>query len=253
MSKMRVQKFLSKAGVCSRRQGEQYMLDGRVAVNGELCTTLGSKVDPATDEVKVDGQLVELPQSYDYILLHKPKSYISTLDDPKGRPTVVDLLDDDLPRVWPVGRLDWDSEGLLLMTNDGKLTNLITHPSHQIKKTYVVRVRGTIHNQDAKIKKLRTGINLGGGETSRPASVQVMSDHGTTTDLQVGIHEGKNRQIRRMFDAVGHEVLRLQRVAIGPLTIGTLPPGKTRRLRPQEVADLYEWMDAEMPKRADQR
>ncbi len=251
MANMRVQKFLSKAGVCSRRQGEQYMLDGRVSVNGELCTTLGSKVDPDTDEVKVDGKLVELPQQYEYILLHKPKSYITTLDDPKGRPTVVDLLPEGLPRIWPVGRLDWDSEGLLLMTNDGKLTNLITHPSHQIKKTYVVRVHGRIRKKDPMLKKLREGIDLGGGEITSPASVQVAADHGTTTDLEVGIHEGKNRQIRRMFKALGHEVHRLQRVAIGPLSLRSLATGQHRRLNPREVSDLYDWVDAEMPDRAD--
>lgn len=248
-NRMRVQKFLSKAGVCSRRKAEKHMLAGRVEINGEVCRELGTKVDPGADDVAFDGDVVTLPDNYIYVLLNKPTQYITTLDDPKGRPTVVDLLPDKMPRIWPVGRLDWDSEGLLIMTDDGKLTNLITHPSHQISKTYAVKVRGLIDEDGDKLERLRNGVDIDGYVT-RPAQIEVTRDNGRNTWLEVVIHEGKNRQIRRMFDTVGHPVMTLRRIAIGTIHIKGLSSGEHRPMTHDEIADLYNLVDADMPPRA---
>ena len=247
---MRVQKFLSKAGICSRRKGEQAMLDGRVRINGQICRELGTKVDPESDRVEFDDGLVTLPETFVYVLLNKPTRYITSLDDPRGRRTVVDLLPDNLPRIWPVGRLDWDSEGLLLMTNDGKLTNLITHPSHEMPKTYAVKIRGLLKEDSPQLDRLRKGVELDDGYVTRPAEVTTTSDNGRNTWLEIIIHEGKNRQIRRMFDAIDHPVITLRRIAIGTVHIGKLATGDYRHLTRDEVAKLYDIADADMPSRA---
>ena len=225
------------------------MLAGRVAINGEVCRELGTKVDPFEDRVEFDGDLVTLPDTHLYILMNKPIHYITTLDDPKDRPTVVDLLPETLPRIWPVGRLDWDSEGLLIMTNDGKLTNLITHPSHEISKTYAVKVRGLIEFDSEDLQTLRSGVDID-GYTTRPAEVKITRDNGRNTWLKVTIHEGKNRQIRRMFETVGYPVMVLRRIAIGTVHIKGLGSGSVRPMTHAEVADLYDLVDAEMPPRA---
>lgn len=248
--KMRVQKFLSKAGVCSRRQGEDLMQQGRVKVNGKPCKELGSKVVPSRDTVEVDGEEVTLPNSYIYILLHKPEQYITSLDDPKGRPIITDLIPDKMPRVWPVGRLDWDSAGALLLTNDGKLTNLLTHPSHQVTKQYAVKVRGLLKNDDAKLDRLRDGIEIEPGVVTKPAFINKVKDNGNNTWLDFIITEGKNRQIRKMCDAIGHPVMKLRRYAIGPVTLEGLPAGGYRPLLHDEVVELYEAVEATMPDRA---
>ncbi len=226
------------------------MRDGRVRVNGEVCRTLGTKVDPACDRVEFDGQPVTLPDAFVYVLLNKPTRYITTLDDPRGRRTVVDLLPDNLPRIWPVGRLDWDSEGLLLMTNDGKLTNLITHPSHDMPKTYAVKVRGLVREDSPELERLRQGVELDDGYVTRPAQLHVTRDNGRNTWLEIVIHEGKNRQIRRMFDTIDYPVMTLRRIAIGPVRIDGLSSGDSRHLTPEEVAALYDQADASMPDRA---
>lgn len=249
-NEMRVQKFLSKAGVCSRRQGEELMQQGRVQVNGERCTELGSKVVPGDDEVRVDGEVVTLPNQYTYILVNKPENYITTLDDPKGRPIITDLLPDKMPRIWPVGRLDWDSSGALLMTNDGKLTNLLTHPSHDVTKQYAVKVRGLLKNSSPKLETLRNGIRLDGQKT-KPAFIEKKKDNGNNTWLEFIITEGKNRQIRRMCDAIGHPVMKLRRYAIGPLTLDGVPSGAFRPLLHEEVEQLYAEVEANMPDRAE--
>ncbi len=248
-NEMRVQKFLSKAGVCSRRKGEKLMQSGHVQVNGEVCRELGSKVVPGEDEVRVDGEVVELPQQYVYVLLNKPENYITSLDDPKGRPIVTDLLPDNMPRIWPVGRLDWDSSGALLLTNDGKLTNLLTHPSHDVTKQYAVKVRGLLKNDSPRLETLRSGVKLDGVMT-KPAHIQVVKDNGNNTWLEFIISEGKNRQIRRMCEAVGHPVMKLRRYAIGPLTLDGVPAGSYRPLLQEEVEGLYEEVEAQLPKRA---
>lgn len=246
---MRVQKFLSKAGVCSRRKGEDLMQEGRVQVNGKVCSELGSKVVPGADEVRVDAEIVTLPDQYIYVLLNKPESFITSLDDPKDRPIVSDLLPANMPRIWPVGRLDWDSSGLLLMTNDGKLTNLLTHPSHDVIKQYAVKVRGLLTNNSPKLQQLRDGVRIDGVMT-KPAHIQVVKDNGNNTWLEFIISEGKNRQIRRMCESVGHMVMKLRRYAIGPLTLDGVPAGSYRPLLPEEVVALYEDVEANIPQRA---
>lgn len=248
-NEMRVQKFLSKAGVCSRRKGEERMQEGRVKVNGQVCRELGSKVIPGQDEVRVDDEVVTLPDQYIYIAVNKPDNFITSLDDPKGRPVITDLLPDKMPRIWPVGRLDWDSTGLLIMTNDGKLTNLLTHPSHDVTKQYAVKVRGLLKNDSPKLERLRKGISLDGRKT-KPAHIEVVKDNGNNTWLEFVITEGRNRQIRRMCEAIGHRVMKLRRFAIGSLTLQGIPTGSYRPLLHDEVEALYEEVEAKMPPRA---
>ena len=248
---MRVQKFLSKAGVCSRRTGEEWMLQGRVVVNGEPCTELGSKVDPDSDRVEVDGRVVELPDNYIYILMNKPANVITSMEDPEGRDVIVDLLPEKMPRIWPVGRLDWDSEGVILLTNDGKLTHLLTHPSHDVTKEYAVKVQGLLREDSPQLERLREGIDIGDDRPTGPAHVTVTRDTGRNTWLEVIIAEGRNRQIRRMFEAIGHPVMKLRRLRIGPLVIDGLASGTYRPLHSDEVEALYEALEAKMPPRAE--
>lgn len=250
MAEMRVQKFLSKAGVASRRASEDLMLAGRVRINGEVCRELGTKVDPAVDRVEVDGAEVNLPDQYIYILLNKPQNYITTLDDPHDRPIITDLLPANMPRIWPVGRLDWDSEGAILMTNDGNLTHKLTHPSHEIEKTYAVKVHGVIDNEADELERMREGVEIEPGVVTKPAVVKVGRDTGKNTWLEFRIHEGRNRQIRKMCEAVGFRVSRLRRLAIGPLTIIGVSSGEFRSLTSEEVYDLYQALDEKMPERA---
>ncbi len=225
----RLQKILSAAGVCSRRQAEEYLRQGRVTVNG-LVAGLGDKADPGADAVAVDGRPIAKPETLTYLMLHKPRGYITTLSDEKGRPTVADLVRDCPVRVWPVGRLDWDSEGLLLLTNDGALTNRLIHPSHEVEKEYIVTVTGDI---DAAVPILEGPMELDGAPLA-PARVRVLG----RDRLSIVIHEGKNRQVRRMCALAGLEVARLKRVREGPLELGTLPRGTWRELTPGEVRAL---------------
>lgn len=225
----RLQKLLSAAGVCSRRQAEEYLLAGRVTVNGQVAA-LGAKADPDRDDVAVDGVLVAKPEALTYLMLHKPRGVITSLSDDKGRPTVAGLVADCPVRVWPVGRLDWDSEGLLLLTNDGELTHQLTHPRHEVEKEYIVTVSGDV---DAALPILQGPMELDGVALS-PAQVRVLAPG----RLSVVIHQGKNRQVRRMCALAGLEVLRLKRVREGALTLGDLQRGMWRHLAPQEVAAL---------------
>lgn len=247
---MRVQKFLSGAGVCSRRKGEEMMLEGRVQVNGKVCRELGTKIDPERDEVRVNGEVVNLVEKYIYLLVNKPENCVTTLDDPQNRMIVTDLLPANMPRVWPVGRLDWDSSGALLMTNDGELTNKLTHPSSHVSKQYAVKVRGMLKNNSPELEPLREGIRLDGAWT-QPAFVEVVNDNGNNTWLDFIISEGKNRQIRRMCEHVGFPVMKLRRYAMGNLTIDGLPSGSYRPLLASEVEALYAEVDAELPKEAE--
>ena len=225
----RLQKILSAAGVCSRRQAEEYLLQGRVQVNGRTAG-LGDKADLTRDAVTFDGVDIVKPDTLTYIMLHKPRGTVTTLSDDKGRPTVADLVRDCPARVWPVGRLDWDSEGLLVFTNDGALTNRLLHPSHQVEKEYIVTVQGDV---DAAVPILEGPMELDGVPLA-PAQVRVLGER----RLSIVIHEGKNRQVRRMCALAGLEVLRLKRVREGVLTLGTLPRGQWRRLTAQEVQAL---------------
>ncbi|MEC9397879.1 MAG: pseudouridine synthase [Myxococcota bacterium] len=247
---MRLQKYLSKAGVCSRRAGEELMLDGRVSVNGDVVFELGTRIDPDRDRVEVDGKQVSLPNSFIYLLMNKPPNVITSLEDPEGRAVITDLLPEKMPRVWPVGRLDWDSEGVILLTNDGKLTHLLTHPSHDVTKEYAVKVQGIIARDSPKLEQLRNGVDIGDGEITQPAHVHITGDTGRNTWLEVTIAEGKNRQVRRMFDAIGHSVMKLRRLRIGSLTIEGLASGTYRSLLSDEVVDLYNDLEASIPERA---
>ena len=237
----RLQKILSTAGIASRRAAEEYITQGRVTVNGETVTELGTKADPETDDIRVDGRRVKTPARRRYILLYKPKGYITTRSDPERRPTVLDLLTTGGVRdyVYPVGRLDYDSEGLLLLTSDGELADKLTHPRHGVGREYHVRVRGV--PDEKALARLRKGISLD-GERTAPATVELHKvidrERGTDAILSMVIYEGRNRQVRRMCEAVGHPVSRLKRVRIGPITDDHIRPGEFRDLTDEEVAAL---------------
>jgi 23S rRNA pseudouridine2605 synthase len=247
---IRIQKLLSTAGVSSRRKAEELMAEGRVKVNGKVVTELGTRVNPAKDKVEVDGKAVMQPESFIYLAMNKPPNYISSLSDPEGRPIITDLLPRKMPRVWPVGRLDWDSEGLIILTNDGNLTNLLTHPSHDVPKTYAVKVQGLLANDSPVVLNLREGVRLDDGDVTQPAHVEVVRDNGRNTWLEITIHEGKNRQIRRMFEALEHRVMKLRRIAMGPLTIDGIASGTFRSLTHAEVAHLYGELEERLPEQA---
>lgn len=230
----RLQKVLARTGLGSRRAVEEMIQAGRIAVNGTTAR-LGQRVDPSKDKVEVDGSGVPLDVDLVHYLLNKPTGVVTTADDPTGRPTVLDLV--ELPaRVWPAGRLDIDSEGALILTNDGELSHRLTHPSFEVPKTYVVKVGGSV--SERSIRALARGVELEDGRT-RPAKVTPLDRSGGSTLVEITITEGRNRQVRRMFDAVGHRVLGLVRTAIGPLKLGHLKPGSVRKLSPAEVRSLY--------------
>lgn len=229
----RLQKLLSGAGICSRRKAEEYLAAGRVTVNG-AAARIGDKADPERDRVEVDGVPLSAPAAHTYILLNKPRGYVTTLSDEKGRKTVADLLSGCPVRVWPVGRLDMDSEGLLLLTDDGEWTNRLTHPSHEVEKEYLVWVRG---EAAAGAEALRTMDLLEGEPIRRPAMKVVKAGEGGGC-LSVVIHEGKNRQVRRMCAAAGLAVTRLKRVREGTLTLGELRSGQWRYLTGAEAGAL---------------
>jgi 23S rRNA pseudouridine2605 synthase len=230
----RLQKVLARAGLGSRRSIEDMIAAGRIAVNGETAS-LGRRVDPTKDVVEVDGSRVPLAADLVHYLLNKPSGVVTTASDPQGRPTVLDLV--ELPaRVWPAGRLDVDSEGALILTNDGDLGHRLTHPSFEVPKTYVVSVGGGVGER--ALRALARGVELDDGKT-RPAKASVVSRSGGSTLVELTITEGRNRQVRRMFEAVGYRVLRLVRTEIGPLKLGHLKPGSIRKLSPAEVRMLY--------------
>ena len=231
---MRLQKAISRAGLMSRRAAEELVARGQVTVDGAVAT-VGDRVDPETQQVAVDGIPIPINPALVTYLLYKPPGVISTTSDTHGRTTVLDLVP-ETPRVYPVGRLDADSEGLLLLSNDGELTNLVTHPRHGIHKTYLVLVAGRVKRATAR--RLVDGVDLDDGP-ARALTCQIV-DHGTDeTMLEMTLGEGRNRQVRRMAEAVGHPVTSLVRTAIGPLTDQRLKPGHFRRLQPEEVAALY--------------
>ena len=225
----RLQKVLAQAGLGSRRACEELIAEGRVTVNGEVAT-LGTRADPEVDAVEVDGARIGVRQGLVHYLLNKPAGVVTTAADPQGRPTVVELVPDE-PRVYPVGRLDAETEGLLLLTNDGELAHRVTHPSFGVEKEYLADVDGVPSRGD--LRRLREGVELDDGPTA-PARVSLVGDH----TLRITIHEGRNRQVRRMCEAVGHPVRRLVRVRIGPLADRRLPPGEWRPLTQPEVRAL---------------
>lgn len=231
---MRVQKYLSTYGICSRRKGEALIEAGRVFI-GRKKAVLGDKVDPDRDKVYIDKELVVQKQDKLYILLNKPRGYVTTTKDPEGRKTILDLVK-VRQRVYPVGRLDYDTEGLIILTNDGDLTYGLTHPKHHISKTYKVRCKGEVDM--AAIESLRSGVVLDDGYKTKKAEVYVIELNKDNSLLEITIYEGKNRQIRKMFEAVGHPVTRLIRTKIGDLKIGDLKNGTYRFLKKTEVQKL---------------
>lgn len=229
----RLQKILSAVGICSRRAAEPLLEAGRVSVNGRIAG-LGEKADPERDDIRVDGVPVRTGSTRTYLMLHKPAGYVTTLSDERGRPTVAGLVEDCGARVWPVGRLDLDSEGLLLLTDDGELTHRLTHPSHEIDKEYHVTVKGDV--EDAL--PILAGMTSLDGEPIRSAAVRKIGREGRYPILSIIIHEGKNRQVRRMCAAAGLEVLRLIRVREGTLVLGSLEEGRWRYLTKEELVRL---------------
>lgn len=231
---MRLQKYLAQCGVASRRHAEEMILEGLVSVNGQVITQMGVQVEEG-DEVRVKGEIVRPEAVKKYVLYHKPIGEVTTVSDPEGRPTVMQHFRDYPVRLYPVGRLDFDSEGLLLLTNDGELADKMMHPSNEVDKTYLARVTGNVTLES--IRELRMGVMLDDHKTS-PARARVIKEETFATVVLVTIHEGRNRQVRRMFDAVGHRVLMLRRVKFGPLELGNLKRGQWRELTDAEVAAL---------------
>ena len=230
----RLQKVLARAGLGSRRVCDDLIAAGRVTVDGEVAI-LGRRVDPDNDHIELDGVPVVTQSGLVYYLLNKPVRTVTTASDPEGRPTVMGLVPDD-PRVFPVGRLDWETEGLLVLTNDGALTQRLTHPSHGVEKEYLVEVEGVPSR--GSLRSLREGVELEDGP-SAPAEVRLVQSRGDSAAIELVIHEGRNRQVRRMCEAIGHPVRRLVRTRIGLLSDRSLGPGEWRELAQDEVRSLY--------------
>ena len=232
---MRLEKFLSQSGIASRRNAKKYISAGRVTVNGERVLIPGTHIAPQQDEIAFDGEPIRGKPKPIYLMLNKPAGYVTTVRDERGRPTVMELVSDISERIYPVGRLDVDTEGLLLMTNDGDFAHRILHPSHEIQKTYIAWVEGKPNRQE--IQRLREGIEIEEGVITSAKINQIGKTEGQT-QFKVVIHEGKKRQIRRMFHAIGHDVLHLKRVGIGSLSLDRLAIGKYRPVTPAEIESL---------------
>jgi 23S rRNA pseudouridine2605 synthase len=237
----RIQKIIAAAGIASRRHAEQLITAGEVTVNGQVVTELGTKADPETEHIKVRGKLINpLLQRREkvYVLLNKPRGYLSSVSDPEGRPTVLELLPPSLGRLYPVGRLDFNTEGLLLLTNDGDFTNFITAARNKVEKVYEAKVKGV--PTESAIERLRRGVTLEDGTRTAPAKIRRLGETETNAWFEILLHEGKNQQIRRMFDLIGHSVIKLRRSRIGPLRDDVLKPKKWRKLTAEEVKLLME-------------
>ena len=235
----RLQKLIAAAGIASRRHAEELITSGKVTVNGKVTTELGSKADPDKDHVKVNGKLIN-PQlkarEKTYILLNKPRGYLSSVSDLEGRPVVVELLPPSLGKLHPVGRLDFNTEGLLLLTNDGDLTNFVTAAKNRVEKVYEVKVKGV--PTEGAINRLRRGVTLEDGTRTAPAKIKMLQETDTNAWYEVLLHQGRNQQVRRMFEMIGNSVIKLRRVRIGILTDEGLKPGYFRHLSPAEVKRL---------------
>jgi len=240
----RLQKILSEMGIASRRTAEEMIMEGRVTVNGRIAT-IGMKADPARDHIKVDKKLIIRAEPKVYIAFHKPKNVVTSLHDPEGRPTVKDFLKGIKYRVYPVGRLDYDSEGLLLLTNDGDFAHAVLHPSKKVSKTYQVKVKGK--PDEKEVARLRTGINLEDGITA-PAKVKMVRTTETNSWIEMTISEGKKRQIRRMLEKVGHTVLKLKRTRINGIELGRIEPGRYRHLTMEELQKIKQEVSSETGK-----
>ena len=227
---MRINKFIAESGICSRRAADSLINDGAVKINGRIAK-LGDEVNDG-DSVKVNGKTIGLIKKYDYYIMNKPKGYVSTVKDDKGRKTVIDLLPENSKRLFPVGRLDYDTEGLLILTNDGELTFKLTHPKNEVLKTYLVKTEKPV--SDADVNKLRSGVVIDGVKTKK-CNVRIIEQNKSFTRLNVTITEGRNRQIRKMFEAVNNNVDFLKRIKIGELTVSGLNRGEVRSLTPSEI------------------
>lgn len=232
----RLQKIIAQAGFCSRRKAEELILAGRVEVNGEKVTELGRKFSAKKAQVTIDGEPLKKREEHVYFLLNKPKGYVSTASDERGRRTVLSLIGDCGARIYPVGRLDMNTEGLLLLTNDGALMNGLLHPRYEVEKVYRARVRGELSPRELGL--LEAGVDIGDGVTA-PAKVRVLESMPEESRLELTIHEGRNREVRRMLAAVGHEVLALKRVAFASLTLKGVARGRFRPLTAEEIEMLY--------------
>ena len=235
----RVQRALARAGFGSRRACEQLIVDARVTVNGTVAT-LGDRVDPEVDTVAVDGVTVNLDPNVRYYALHKPPGVVTTMNDPQGRPDIRGFLPEDGPRVFPVGRLDRDSEGLLLLTNDGELGNRLLHPRYAVEKEYLAEVDGA--PTDRLVSRIRRGVELEDG-LAKPTAVRVVAASGPRGALRLTMTEGRKREVRRLLAEVGLPVTRLVRLRIGPVKLGNLPPGQLRELTPEEIRSLAQFTD----------
>lgn len=236
MAKLRLNKILAQAGLASRRGGDRLILDGRVAVNGAVTREPGTLADPDVDRITVDGRAVGGAEARHYVLLHKPSGYVTTVSDPQGRPVVADLVSVGA-RLYPVGRLDWDVEGALLMTNDGALTHRLLHPRYELPRVYEAEVTGSVAPRD--LERWRRGANLDDGPAV-PLGVDLVHSGPESSVLRLTFTEGRKHEVKRYCDALGHRVRRLRRLAFGPIVLGDLPKGASRPLTPREVAALRE-------------
>ncbi len=236
MNLVRLQKFLAGAGVCSRRQAEKLIRQGRVKVDGEQVTVLGTRIDPVAQCVTVDGKEISVPTEHTYLMMNKPRGILTTLSDPYGRPAITDLLKDVPRRVYPVGRLDMDSEGLLFLTDDGELSYRLLHPSFKVPKKYVVTVQGLPSRKD--LSRLMSGVEIEKGIRTKPCKIRLLGRKKRQAVMEVILTEGRKRQIRLMFKAAGHPVIRLKRIEMGPLKLGQLGKGRIRPLDEFEIQEL---------------
>ncbi len=232
---MRIQKYLSTAGFCSRRKAEELILENRIKINNKPAS-IGDIIDITKDKVFVDGKLINNNAKQIYILLYKPKGYVSTTSDPEGRKTILDLVTDIKERIYPVGRLDYDTEGLIIMTNDGELTNILTHPSHLVEKVYKAKCSGNISNE--KLNQLQDGILIENEYMTNKANIYYVKNFKDYFEIEIGIKEGRNRQVRKMFTELNNPVLSLKRIKIGFLSIDKLKRGKYRILTKKEIDKL---------------
>lgn len=237
-SEVRLQKYLASCGIASRRKGEELILQGRVQVNGKIVDELGIKVIPGRDLVEMDGKAVKPENNKVYIMLNKPEGYITTSIEQFGRLSVMDLLKDVEQRIYPVGRLDKDTSGLLLLTSDGEFAYKLTHPKHHIRKKYVAEVRGA--PDSLKLNKFKKGLKIE-DYTTAPAEVRVLASKKNSSVLEIGIYEGKNRQVKKMCSSIGHPVIKLKRIAVGGLELKDLPEGKWRFLKHEEIK-LFDYL-----------
>lgn len=233
---VRLQKYLATCGIASRRKAEELIAAGRVRVNDRIITSMGEKIHPGKDTVHCDGKPVLIKDTLIYVLLNKPKGYVTTLADPQGRPVVTSLVSDIPHRLFPVGRLDLDTEGALLLTNDGALAQKIQHPSHETNKTYEALVQG--HPGQTKLKLLEKGVMLEEKKTA-PATIKVIKHLQGQTLLEITIHEGRKRQVKKMFEFIGNPVISLKRIAYGRLFLGKLPVGKYKMLNPKDLKKIF--------------